>query len=30
MGKHYPNKYKKEIVEEYLKGGNSLRQTSID
>ncbi|MBR1779656.1 MAG: helix-turn-helix domain-containing protein [Clostridia bacterium] len=25
-----PNKYKKGIVEEYLKGENSLRQTSID
>ena len=30
MGKHYPNKYKKEVVEAYLKGGNSLRQTSTD
>ena len=30
MGKHYPNKYKKEVVEAYLRGENSLRQTSLD
>ena len=30
MGKHYPNKYKKEVVEAYLRGGNSLKQTSTD
>ena len=30
MGKHYPNKYKKEVVEAYLRGGTSLRQISLE
>ena len=30
MGKHYPKKYKKEVVEVYLRGGSSVKQTAMD